>query len=369
MDTSPSSESRPVPPPPAAGRVTTRMLAQRCGYGQSTVSMALRNDPRIPEETRALILGVARQMGYQPDPHFARMMSDVKRRQVNRQAQVLAYVILWDQAEDHFLYRTYREYREGASTRAAEFGYALEDFVVNVHGITPRRLGAILRTRVIPGMIVAPVAVPDLTAGLHGLHIELPCEEVAISTIGYTLDFPEVNRAMHDHALGTERAVEELRKRGFRRIGFVCSRASHIRVKGRWLAGYLLGQEELPPEERLRALIIDEINNPAAFDEWLQRERPEVIVAAEINEVRRHLVRLDLRVPDDISLAHLDINGDAPDYAGIIQRNVAIGAAAFDLLLAQILRNERGIPPIRKSVMIDGWWQDGPTLRVPSRAR
>src|SRR6202012_5020416 len=118
------------------------------------------------EKTRRTILAAAAELGYQPDPHFARLMSGVKRRSVSRQPQVLAYVLFWKQAQDHYLYRTYREYRAGAQARAAEFGYQLEDFVVNEEGITPRRLNAILHTRTIPGMLVAPVTFHQWSAGL-----------------------------------------------------------------------------------------------------------------------------------------------------------------------------------------------------------
>ena len=342
--------------------ITTRVIAQKCGYGQSTVSMALRNDPRIPEATREIIIATATKLGYQPDPHFSRLMSGVKRRHVDRQAQVMAYVILWKQAQEHYYYRTYREYREGAGARAAEFGYVLEDFVVNDQGINPHRFDSIMRTRVIPGMLIAPVSFDDLTLGLHGLSIQLPCDNYAVSTIGYTLDNPAVNRAMHDHALGTERAVERLRQKKIRRIGFVCSRASHVRVQGRWMAGYLLAQEELPAKDRLRSLIMEDINDAAVFEEWLHRERPEVILTVEMDQVRRHLDRLHLQVPKDIGVAHLDISADFPGYTGIVQRNHAIGTAAFDLLLAQILRNEHGIPSVRKTVMVEGLWQDGRTV-------
>ncbi len=343
--------------------ITTRAIARSCGFGQSTVSMALRHDPRIPEATRQTILAAATKLGYQPDPHFSRLMSSVKRRSVQRQTQVLAYVILWKRAQDHYFYRTYREYRAGAQARAAEFGYQLEDFVVNEEGITPRRLDAILRTRFIPGMLVAPVSFNHPARNPLGTENHLLHENYAISTIAYALSRPEVNRAVHDHTLAMEKTVKILRERKFRRIGLVLSRASHLRVQGRWLAGYLLAQQAMLPEEILQPLLLDDINDFPVLAGWLKQERPEVIIALEMDVMQRHLSHLHLRVPHDISLAHLDISGDSPEFAGIIQRNSAIGAAAFDLLLAQILRNERGAPSVRKTVMIEGHWQDGPTLR------
>jgi DNA-binding LacI/PurR family transcriptional regulator len=49
--------------------VTQRDIAQRCGIHQTTVSLALRGDPRISPETTEHILKIAREMGYDPSAH------------------------------------------------------------------------------------------------------------------------------------------------------------------------------------------------------------------------------------------------------------------------------------------------------------
>lgn len=347
--------------------VTHRTIARTCGFGQSTVSMALRNDPRLPEATRRAIQETARMLGYHPNPHLSRLMSGVKRRRVENSLQPLAYVILWDQPEIHDAY--YHTYRSGAQARAAEFGYELHDFVVGAQGITLKRLATIVRAQAIPGMLIAPVDLPHrnrgLGQGLEGRAIALPSVDHAIATIGYSLSSPAVNRATHDHAQGARTAVARLRDRGFRRIGLVSSRDIHVRVEGHWASGFLLAQHELPPADRLEPLILDEIHDAPAFDRWLDRERPEVLLTNEVDELRRHLERRGRRVPQDIGLVNLNAGEAKTPYAGIDQRAGDVGGAALDLLLAQILRNERGLPPLRKTVMIEGVWQDGPTLPSP----
>ena len=47
--------------------VTIHDLARLAGLNASTISRALRNDPRVKEETRELIRGLARQHGYTPN--------------------------------------------------------------------------------------------------------------------------------------------------------------------------------------------------------------------------------------------------------------------------------------------------------------
>ncbi|MDQ1078058.1 LacI family DNA-binding transcriptional regulator [Pseudoroseomonas cervicalis] len=60
-------ELPPAPPGRAAGRVTLHALAQRAGVAASTVSRALKDDPRISPEMRARIAALAAEAGYTPN--------------------------------------------------------------------------------------------------------------------------------------------------------------------------------------------------------------------------------------------------------------------------------------------------------------
>lgn len=342
-------------------QVTTRDIARASGYGQSTVSMALRNDPRLPEETRHRIQETATALGYQPDAGVARLMARVREGRLKSQAQPLAYVVCWNSLESHYQYEAYRLFRAGATARAAEFGYQLEDFWVNERGISGVRLAQILRTRAIPGMLVAPVSVPYDHPGRHGQQVDLPCADFAVATIGYSLLSPAAHRATHDHAQGAETAVARLLAAGHRRIGYVSSAAVNARVEGRWLAGYLLAQHSIPKKDQVPPLILEGFTgrNWPIFHKWWQRWKPEALVTVEYDEVTRCLDGYGIRVPGDVAIAHLDAAVAAKPCAGIDQRSKDVGAAALDMLLAQIHRNERGIPALRKTVLLEGRWVEG----------
>ena len=49
-------------------RVTLADIAKRADVHVTTVSLAMRNHPRLPEETRKRIQALAEEMGYRPDP-------------------------------------------------------------------------------------------------------------------------------------------------------------------------------------------------------------------------------------------------------------------------------------------------------------
>ena len=62
----------------SARAVTQWEIAHRCGVNQATVSLALRGDPRVKQETLKRVLEVAAELGYDPAIH------DMARRLVSR---------------------------------------------------------------------------------------------------------------------------------------------------------------------------------------------------------------------------------------------------------------------------------------------
>jgi LacI family transcriptional regulator len=60
----------PADQPTRRTMVTQRDIAERCGIHQTTVSLALRHDPRISHETTDAIMAIAAEMGYDPSVHM-----------------------------------------------------------------------------------------------------------------------------------------------------------------------------------------------------------------------------------------------------------------------------------------------------------
>jgi LacI family transcriptional regulator len=135
----------------------------------------------------------------------------------------------------------------------------------------------------------------------------------------------------------------------------------HQRVQRRWLAGWVCAQTDLIKAPR--PLITPDLSDPVLFDRWLQREKPDAIVTCDWDSVRLHLQRLRIRTPADIGLVDLQwLSANSP-RAAVDQSNQEVGAAAVDIILAQINRHERGEPAIPKTVLVPGRWVDGPTIR------
>ncbi len=63
-------------------RVSQKNVAEVAGFHVTTVSLALKNSPRLPPETREKIQRVARELGYQPDPMLSALT--IYRRKVHK---------------------------------------------------------------------------------------------------------------------------------------------------------------------------------------------------------------------------------------------------------------------------------------------
>ena len=76
-----------------------------------------------------------------------------------------------------------------------------------------------------------------------------------------------------------------------------------------------------------------------------------------------------------IKTAHFEYDtslciGASPDQsgkiAGIYQNSPTIGRVAVDFLVGMVQRNERGIPSLPHTILVDGTWVDGDTVRKPA---
>ena len=55
-------------------------IAQRLGVAPSTVSRALRDDPRISAAVREQVRGIAGELGYRPNPLVSALMAHRRRK-------------------------------------------------------------------------------------------------------------------------------------------------------------------------------------------------------------------------------------------------------------------------------------------------
>ena len=97
---------------------------------------------------------------------------------------------------------------------------------------------------------------------------------------------------------------------------------------------------------------------------WLRRESPDVLISPSTKEIQAHLRAIDWKIPKDIGLASLACPEMGDAGSGIFQNGRLIGATGIDTVISMLERNERGLPAQAHTVMIEGVWNPGKTLRA-----
>src|SRR5687767_9601242 len=91
-------------------------VADRMGVSRATVSLALRNDPRLPKATRERVQAIARELGYRPDPLVSSHMVRVQARKAVKQIRTLAFLTAFPTRDGwRKEARVFRDYFAGAA--------------------------------------------------------------------------------------------------------------------------------------------------------------------------------------------------------------------------------------------------------------
>jgi LacI family transcriptional regulator len=334
-------------------RVTMRDVARSLGIDPSTVSLALRNHPRIPIATRERIRRVAEELGYIPDPMLGALANY---RRFSHPAPItaeVAWINRWDPPERYYSFREFNNYWVGASAAANELGYSLERFHLGNAPLS--RITRVLRARNIRGVLVPP------HYGACNDWAGFACDQLAVVRMGHTVQLAA-------HAVGcdqTEAAIlgfRSIHERGYRRIGFVTHAGAE--VSSRFRAGFLFAQENTPDIDCVPTLLLDEAKpqtaNRLPLANWMRCYRPDAIFTTYAR-VRELLGEIGYRVPDDVALAAtsvLDGNADA----GIDQCSEEIGRAAVQMLGGLVACGWLGLPAIPRMTMIRARWVEGESL-------
>ncbi|HVW20352.1 MAG TPA: LacI family DNA-binding transcriptional regulator [Opitutaceae bacterium] len=316
---------------------------------QTTVSRALRNDPRISARTRRRVQRAAERLGYRPHPLVSALIALRRSRRPPRSPVALAFLAHTEDRGRRLPTHqyTYEAYLAGARAAAEQQGYQVDFFPLDAGGMTDRRLDSILAARNIPGIIIG--ALPQG----HG-RFTLDWKRYSVMAIEYTFTQPAFDRVVHDSYDGMRRIMAECRARGLRRVGLVLTEAGHERTEQLNGAAFWIEQKADRFFAPIAPLSMPSWNEKD-FSAWALRGRLEAVVTSnallpEIGGWKKAArSRGRLRV-FNVNL----LRGKAG--SGIYQDPATIGATAARLVIEKIGRNERGVPPLRKTILTQGRW-------------
>jgi LacI family transcriptional regulator len=322
------------------------------------MSFALRGVPEVSTATRDRLREFAASRGYRFNPLIAAVYSQVRTRKSLGDYNAIAYLNTWWPKRAWQTCNTKTGQFRGATQRAGELGFRVENFWLHEPGMTPARAAQILKARGIHGLLIGPLQ-------NQNEPIDFPWDDFALATIGYSLHAPAISRSCHAHFRGMYRAMDELISRGYKRIGYVTSKDFEERVNSLWGAAYRFNQHRLSARARVAPLVFEADARRGELERWLAETRPDAIVNA-LPGVFELLTELGLRAPRDLAFVHLDLptHLKAANVTGIDQLWEVVGAGALELIANQLYTNASGLPAHPVTHLIEGTWIEGRTLRA-----
>lgn len=334
--------------------VRLKDVAREAGVSTMTVSRALRLDPKVAPRLQKRIETIAARLGYRPNPLVSALMSYRRAGKPVHHDLKLGFLTCFPTQDGWRKHRLYREFYEGAALGVDRHGYGLEEFWLSEPGMTPERLVQVLATRNIPGVLLAPLAV---SVGSLGMQIN----SLAAVAFGHSIIDPALHRVSNNQFRSMRQLLEHLMEAGYTRPGLALPKSLDDRVLHQWLGAFMVEWATPQNPELPVFLPPDDKWNREGFEHWLAKHRPDVVVAQH-DKVLHWLRESGRRVPEDIGFAHLDCPSLHGPLSGVYQNGREIGIAAADMLVDVLHRNERGIPPFPRTMLIEGAWVRGTTI-------
>ena len=334
-------------------RPTQAEIALRLNVSKMTVSRALRGEKNVNEHLRGRILKVAEEMGYRPDPEISRMMTHFRMSRRKKQIQSLGFV--WtdrtlDPASSWAL-----GLLKGATQKASSLGYQLDEFTLKSGKMTARRVAEVMECRGIRGFVLSP-----LISRSRG-HLSMPWEKFSCVMMGLGYTHPALDRVHHHHFLGMMTSLRQLRKSGFRKIGFFADAKLDQRMFGAWSSSFR-SHHPLSTAGAEALMHLPKTQSKAGFMDWVRSAKPEIILVAG---KRPDSWLQELPARERPLMATLNWSSDRPDLPGLDQQSEVLGATAVEMVVDRIHRNDRGVPQHPKLVMTAGVWREAGETAQP----
>ena len=326
-----------------------RDVAREAGVSQPTVSRALRDDRRITESERVRIKAVAGRMGYRPNPFVAAFTAQVLH---HRRSPHRATIALLD-ARPVGMSDMAAGYRLGAKERAEALGFRTEVLRLSALGGSLKRLRQVLDSRGIVGLLVLPVPHDfDLT----GFNFE----GLAVATVDPTLHKPMIPRAEPGYFECMHTALAELQSRGYKRAAF-CTTSREVDSIGQQWLGAFTGWQALRPFAMRMVPYVAPDYSEADFGRWLTTAKPDALVVNSLfflTWARKFGLK-----PPKVGFVSLSAGPKWHKLSGMDQNGEVVGAAAVDMIVTRIYRNEFGLLERPQRLVVQGTWFDGGSVR------
>lgn len=332
---------------------TLQSIADACGTNRMTVSLALRGRAGVAAGTLAKVRAEAARQGYRPNPLVSALMARLRGGRTPRYQSTLGLLHAAPMADWRKMFPACRHFDAGLRARTAQLGYGLESFWLHDPKWAGGGLERALVNRGIHGLVVAP-----LPGGMRELAFDFT--DFAAAVVGQSLHRPALHCAAPNYFQTIELAYDRLLSAGRRRIGLALEPSLDERSRHQWL-GAFLGCQFSNRGAGGRSKPLVKAVDAAEFVGWVKRERFDGLLSADAVHLE-WLREAKVRVPDDVAYVCFTRAAEMSGLAGVANNPEEIAAATVDMVVAQLHRNERGVPSEPRVLQIAPHWEPGATL-------
>ncbi len=323
-----------------------RNIAETTGLSVATVSRALRDDPKVKEATRRVVLKCAAELGYQRNPHVGQLMSAIRRRSNESFHGNLA--LIWPTGREEWRRDVpLKQMRSGILSRAKEIGFAISEF--NFEAQPAAKLRRILISRGINGIILS---VPSSIVG--GFDVKMDLSGFSCVALGSGLGSPNLERVLFDTYTGMRLALgataEQFGSGVAALWNFESDAATHYTAKASFLVHHPAGPAQAEQLFRDIATV-----GRDEFKDMVQRHRIQSLLLFPRYEPPQWVL-------DEIPLSNLVWFNNPPrkNYFGWVDHgNKLLGRWVVDLVSSKISLNETGVPESYQTVFVPPKWRRG----------
>jgi LacI family transcriptional regulator len=334
-------------------RVTIAQVAEAVGVHKSTVSLALRNDPRVAGKTRERIMRAVAELGYVPDAHLSNLMGYLRRISSEQVAkhESIAYLTS-ESSPQNDIHRMlfFRNFRSGVHGELGRLGYRMETFKLCDYAFNLKRVESVLKSRNIQGIVVAPpVEMDDLGA--------FNWDGFAAITLGYRLSQPKIHRVISDQMAAMSMAIEHMAKSGYKRIVFAYAKGRDRHSRRRWSIT-LVGSRRLHPSLEDTFTYAGEPDDD--FAAFFKQCKADGLICMGPDYPNK-LTAAGLNLPRDFGCLLLSADNGPEHFAGIEQEPQLLGKLAAQQIAGMLSRNEVGLPEVPFTLQVPPKWHHGRT--------
>ncbi|MGE9293929.1 MAG: LacI family DNA-binding transcriptional regulator [Puniceicoccales bacterium] len=289
--------------------VTIRQIASHVGLHYSTVSLALRDSPKIAEETRHRVKLAAQELGYRVNPMFSALSSyRRKQRPASFQSTIAVlsddfnrYKLPPNNPWSKNVYDINQQALECMTRRAASRGFKIDLFDVSSNGYSPSALRRILISRGIEHVILLPFqeVISILPVDLSGF---------AVVAIGYTVESPNFHRVAIHQFENMRRHLQVLRSKGYHKIGLQLRPSIDARTKRHWRAAYTHDAEvHKTPHALFETQWLN--GDRSCWEEWYHKYKPQALICDDY--FVKEIAATGITFPSTLFLSGLTVGGNS----------------------------------------------------------